>query len=194
MRRQADKQCIMVAATMSKVPIPQPLATYNASSGSPPLYVCTLISLERRGRTADVDTRRCSAHTSIWHEYSNGVLGTAPSVCGTPHHMYATPSTSATGRCRLTEPRGAAAWRPQPVRALIAEDLPEMRDIESSSLHKAAQNCKHDFVRVPGDSNKLDYLRQVSAREQTWPSFASRSTCLCWCRCPTTGVARSGHC
>jgi superfamily II DNA/RNA helicase len=36
------------------------------------------------------------------------------------------------------------------VRALITEQLPDMRDVTSSSLHKAAANCKHEFLRVPG--------------------------------------------
>lgn len=50
----------------------------------------------------------------------------------------------------------------QAVRQLIQEELPDMRDVEASSLHHAAQNCSHDFVRVPGTDNKLEHLRQVT--------------------------------
>jgi hypothetical protein len=39
--------------------------------------------------------------------------------------------------------------------------LPEMRDVTASSLHRAADNCKHEFLRVPGHDDKLDYLRTL---------------------------------
>jgi len=39
--------------------------------------------------------------------------------------------------------------------------LPQMRDVTASSLHRAADNCKHEFLRVPGHDDKLDYLRTL---------------------------------
>eukprot|EP00241_Pyramimonas_parkeae_P001717 CAMPEP_0114244080 /NCGR_PEP_ID=MMETSP0058-20121206/11141_1 /TAXON_ID=36894 /ORGANISM="Pyramimonas parkeae, CCMP726" /LENGTH=500 /DNA_ID=CAMNT_0001356981 /DNA_START=420 /DNA_END=1923 /DNA_ORIENTATION=- len=58
-----------------------------------------------------------------------------------------------------------AATMSKAVRQLIQEELPDMRDVEASSLHHAAQNCSHDFVRVPGTDNKLEHLRQAIERD-----------------------------
>eukprot|EP00238_Polyblepharides_amylifera_P002626 CAMPEP_0196578182 /NCGR_PEP_ID=MMETSP1081-20130531/7131_1 /TAXON_ID=36882 /ORGANISM="Pyramimonas amylifera, Strain CCMP720" /LENGTH=605 /DNA_ID=CAMNT_0041897317 /DNA_START=222 /DNA_END=2039 /DNA_ORIENTATION=+ len=58
-----------------------------------------------------------------------------------------------------------AATITKPVRRLLEEALPDMRDVRASSTHKANELCTHSFVRVPGTESKLEHLRQVVNRD-----------------------------
>ncbi|KAK3279289.1 hypothetical protein CYMTET_12818 [Cymbomonas tetramitiformis] len=54
-----------------------------------------------------------------------------------------------------------AATVSKPVRRILEFELPDMRAVNAKSLHKAASNANHNFIRVPGNMNKLEFLRQV---------------------------------
>lgn len=49
----------------------------------------------------------------------------------------------------------------QAVRKLLAAELPELRRVETQSLHRGVAGARHGFLEVPAGSNKLDMLRQV---------------------------------
>ena len=55
---------------------------------------------------------------------------------------------------------------PQAVRKLLAAELPDLRRVETRSLHRGVAGARHGFLEVPPGSNKLDMLRQARTRLQ----------------------------
>ena len=51
----------------------------------------------------------------------------------------------------------------QSLKAMLREEFPALRRIETSGLHKGVAGAKHSFIKVPGTDNKLDQLLQVQA-------------------------------
>lgn len=49
----------------------------------------------------------------------------------------------------------------QAVRKLLEAELPELRRVETKSLHRGVAGARHGFLEVPSGSNKLDMLRQA---------------------------------
>ena len=47
------------------------------------------------------------------------------------------------------------------MRKLLAAELPELRRVETQSLHRGVAGARHGFLEVPAGSNKLDMLRQA---------------------------------
>ncbi|KAK9825700.1 hypothetical protein WJX81_007783 [Elliptochloris bilobata] len=52
------------------------------------------------------------------------------------------------------------------VRKLLAAELPDLRRVETRSLHRGVAGARHGFLEVLAGSNKLDMLRQVVTGEQ----------------------------
>lgn len=55
---------------------------------------------------------------------------------------------------------------PQAVRKLLAAELPDLRRVETRSLHRGVAGARHGFLEVPPGSNKLDMLRQARSCSQ----------------------------
>ena len=49
----------------------------------------------------------------------------------------------------------------QAIKALLAEEFPAMRRIETASLHRGIAGSQHSFLPVPPGSNKMQQLLQV---------------------------------
>ncbi len=49
----------------------------------------------------------------------------------------------------------------QPIRRLLEEKFPDMKRLETKSLHKGVAGARHTFLRQPPGQNKLDLLLQV---------------------------------
>ena len=47
------------------------------------------------------------------------------------------------------------------MRKLLAAELPDLRRVETKSLHRGVAGARHGFQEVPAGSNKLDLLRQA---------------------------------
>jgi superfamily II DNA/RNA helicase len=135
LRRHEKKQCVMVAATMSK-PV-RALMTEQVRGGHP----FGFSRMKQRGR-------KISSRGEV-RATQRARMGTAKSI------SKSTPESSCKCTPRATQygdRGGIESNNPQ---------LPEMRDVTASSLHRAANNCKHEFLRVPGHDDKLDYLRTL---------------------------------
>ena len=54
-------------------------------------------------------------------------------------------------------------WYPSPqaVRKLLASEFPDLRRVETSSLHRGVAGARHSFLPAPPNANKLDVLAQV---------------------------------
>ena len=73
----------------------------------------------------------------------------------------------------------------QPVKRLLATQFPNMKMLETSSLHKGIAGSKHEFVSLQAGRDKLDLLSEVRASEPcshcTNPAHTTRwllLTCL----------------
>lgn len=58
-----------------------------------------------------------------------------------------------------------SATMSKPVKRLITEQFPNIRTIETSTLHRGVQGAKHIFLPVIGSDNKLDVALQVVGGE-----------------------------
>ena len=59
----------------------------------------------------------------------------------------------------------------QDVQQLLATEVPRMRQVKTSSLHRGVSTAKHSFFQVPALENKLDHLAQVRL-VSTWKLFS----------------------
>lgn len=50
----------------------------------------------------------------------------------------------------------------QAIRKLLETEFPNLKRVETSSLHKGVAGARHNFLPAPGNTNKLDILAQVS--------------------------------
>jgi hypothetical protein len=49
----------------------------------------------------------------------------------------------------------------QAIRKLLETEFPDLRIVQTSSLHKGVAGARHSFLPAPGNTNKLDVLAQV---------------------------------
>ena len=49
----------------------------------------------------------------------------------------------------------------QAIRSLLSTEFPDLKHVETSSLHRGVAGARHNFLPSPPAQNKLDVLRQV---------------------------------
>lgn len=49
----------------------------------------------------------------------------------------------------------------QEVRKLLDSEFPDMKKVDTSSLHRATATARHDFHRTPPGRDKLGYLYEL---------------------------------
>lgn len=49
----------------------------------------------------------------------------------------------------------------QAIRTLLASEFPDLRHVETSSLHRGVAGARHNFLPSLATQNKLDVLAQV---------------------------------
>ena len=80
-----------------------------------------------------------------------------------------------------------ASWG-QAIKALLAEEFPAMRRIETASLHRGIAGSQHSFLPVPPGSNKMQQLLQVRRHSRSWSAMcclleaARRHMAACPCQ------------
>ena len=87
------------------------------------------------------------------------------SIIRLAHTLQAT----AWGMCHLSGRHSGPRMRDmgngvQAVKKLLAKEFPELKRVETSSLHRGVAGARHSFLPAPPNSNKLDVLAQVPQR------------------------------
>lgn len=49
----------------------------------------------------------------------------------------------------------------QAIRSLLSTEFPDLKHVETSTLHRGVAGARHNFLPSPPTQNKLDVLRQV---------------------------------
>ncbi len=49
----------------------------------------------------------------------------------------------------------------QAIRSLLSAEFPDLKHVETSTLHRGVAGARHNFLPSPPTQNKLDVLRQV---------------------------------
>ena len=74
----------------------------------------------------------------------------------------------------------------QAIRSLLSAEFPDLKHVETSTLHRGVAGARHNFLPSPPAQNKLDVLRQV--RHQSAQDHVPSYFCVI-----RTTVAREAH-